>query len=120
MMKKGLLTMFLSMTAVAVQAEYVGPRTGCPKQATVAEAKQMNDDTRLSLKGFITGHLRGDHYLFRDSTGEISVEIEDEVWRGIEIGPDTNVILHGELEHESGSLEVEVDRLEVAKTGSRR
>ena len=112
--------MLLFMTAATVHAEYIGPRKSFPKPITVAEAKQLNDDARLTLEGFITGHLRGDHYLFRDDTGEISVEIEDEVWKGIEIGADTNVILYGELEHEFGSLEVEVDRLEVVKTGSRR
>ena len=117
MIKTGLFTVFFSLAMNTGYAENVGPAADYPTQITVVDAKQLENDARLSLKGFITGRLRGDHYLFRDGSGEIGVEIDGEVWRGAKIGPDTNVILYGELERESGSVYVDVHRLEVIGDG---
>ncbi len=108
--------MFL-LAANTGYAEYAGSFEENRSRITVAEAKQMRDDSRLSLDGFIAGHLRGDHYLFHDDSGEIDIEVEKRVWRGQQIGPDTGVRIDGELEHESGSVYIDVHRLEVTGPG---
>jgi len=116
-MNKGVVIAMFWLAANTGYAEYVGPAEENSPQSTVAEAKLMRDDSRLSLDGFITGHLRGDHYLFRDDSGEIDIEIEKSVWRQQPIGPDTGVRSDGELEHESGSVYIDVHRREVAGPG---
>ena len=73
----------------------------------------LKEDAKISLLGFITGHLRGEYYLFRDDSGEIGIEIESNMLDRKQIGPDTVVKIHGEIEHESGFVYIEVYRLEV-------
>lgn len=117
MMKKWLLlSLVVLLTVNTGYAEYVGPLVDYPRQISVAGAKKLSDDAGVSLEGFITGHLRGNYYLFRDESGEIGIEIEARVWRGRQIGPDTGVRIHGELEKESGFVYVEVYRLEVSES----
>lgn len=82
MMKKILLGLVFLLAANMGYAEYIWPVTDYPQQISVAGAKQLSDDVKVSLEGFITGHLRGDHYLFRDDSGEIGIEIEGDVWKG--------------------------------------
>lgn len=117
MMKKMLLSLVFLLAANKGYAEYIWPVADYPQQISVAGAKQLSDDAKVSLEGFITGHLRGDHYLFRDDSGEIGIEIEGDVWKGVRIGPDTRVIICGEIEHESGSVYIDVDRLKVTEPG---
>ncbi|NEX14109.1 MAG: DNA-binding protein [Prosthecochloris sp.] len=116
-MNKGVVIAMFWLAANTGYAEYVGSAEENSPRITVAEAKLMRDDSRLSLDGFITGHLRGDHYLFRDDSGEIDIEIEKSVWRQQAVGPDTGVRIDGEVEHESGSVYIDVHRLEVAGPG---
>ncbi len=112
-MKKILLSLAILLAANTGYAEYVWPVTDYPQQISVAGAKQLSDDARVSLEGFITGHLRGDYYLFRDESGEIGIEIDADIRSGKKIGPDTGVRIHGELENESGFVYIEVYRLDV-------
>lgn len=115
-MKKRLLTMAFSLVANMGYAEHFGSVEDYSQQVTVAGAKQLSDDAKVSLEGFITGHLRGDHYLFRDDSGKIGIEIEPDIWDRKQIGPDTEVRIDGELEHESGFIYIEVHRLEISET----
>ena len=119
-MEKGLLQASLAWRVLVIllvantgYAEYVWPEVEPPRQMTVATAKHLKEDAKISLQGFITGHLRGEYYLFRDDSGEISIEIESNMLDRKQIGPNTGVRIHGEVEHESGFVYIEVYRLEI-------
>lgn len=116
MVKRGLLTVAFLLVANMGYAEYTGPVTDSPRQISVAAAKHLNDGAKISLEGFIIGHLREDYYLFRDESGEIGIEIEADVWSDKQVVPDTYVRVYGELEHESGFIYLEVHRLEISET----
>ena len=78
---------------------------------TVEEAKRMPDDTWVVLHGYIESHIRLFHYVFRDETGSITVEIDDDKWRGQVVGPRDKVEIEGEVDRDPWSLEIEVKRI---------
>lgn len=83
---------------------------------TVANAKSAWDDTHVVLTGHIVSRAGGDHdhYLFRDSTGEILVEIDDELFMGRTVTPQMTVRLYGEVDKEMvGRTKIDVKSMEI-------
>ena len=65
---------------------------------TISEARMLPHDSWLMLIGnIVEAQQSGRHYMFRDSTGEIIVEIDQNVWRGLYIGTSDLVQITGEL-----------------------
>lgn len=87
---------------------YTGPG---PDIVTVAQAKEMRDDKQVALKGYIIQSLGDNNYLFKDSTGAITVEISQKHWQGLTIGPEDLVELRGEVDKDWSSVEIEVERI---------
>lgn len=86
--------------------------------STVSQAKSARDDTPCVLTGNIVRRMTSDndHYLFRDSTGEILVDIDDELFMGNTVTPDTTIRIYGEVDNEVFErTKVDVKRLEVQK-----
>lgn len=81
----------------AAQGGYSGPG---PSLVTVEQAKGMRDDAKVVLQGYIVQSLGGDHYMFKDDTGNIMVDIDMKVWAGQQVGPDDLVEIYGEVEKE--------------------
>lgn len=100
-----------SAKGVAKTAPAVAPGT---VKALLASGK---DDTAVSLQGRIVRHLGGDKYRFADSTGEITVEIDDDQWpANTPVDDKVQVRIQGEFDKDLvGDPEVEVDRIEVLK-----
>ena len=101
------------LCATAARAEaaaggFTGPGPGL---VTVEQARALPDDAPLSIKGRIVQHLGKDKYLFRDETGEITVEIDHDLWRGLTVGPEDTVVIHGEMDKEWLSAAVDADSI---------
>ena len=93
-------------------AENTGGFTGPgPGLVTTEQAKSMRDDADVMMRGNIVQNLGGEEYLFRDATGTITVEIDNEVWAGQTIAPADQVEIYGEIDKEWASTKVEVDRI---------
>lgn len=90
------------------QGGFSGPSTS---STTVAEAKNKWDDADVVMKGYIVSAQGGEHYLFKDQTGEIQVEIDHDVWRGLTVGPEDLVELTGEVDKDWSSIKIDVDRI---------
>ena len=74
---------------------------------TVNEAKVMPHDSWVVLNGNIINALPGGrHYTFRDSTGEIAVEIAQNIWRGLSVSPSDRVEICGEVVVNRGAVSV--------------
>jgi uncharacterized protein (TIGR00156 family) len=102
----------LLLPAIAT-AEFTGP-SARGQTSTVAQARNARVDTYVTVTGTIVAHLREDYFIFRDSTGEIRVEIEPEVWRNREVGPDTTVRLLAEVDRNAaGTVYLWVQSLEI-------
>ena len=77
---------------------------------SVSEALGLGDDNWVVLEGAIESRLGDDEYLFRDETGVIEVEIDDDIW----VGPaGTDMRIHGEVDRDRRSLEIDVKRVEL-------
>ena len=87
---------------------YSGPG---PEFVTVEQAKNMKDDAHVALKGYIVQRLGGDKYLFKDKTGDITLEISERRWAGQQIGAEDLVEVYGEIDKDWFDLEVEVKQI---------
>ncbi|GHV22456.1 hypothetical protein AGMMS49959_13310 [Planctomycetales bacterium] len=47
-------------------------------------------------------------YLFQDSSGEIVIDIDRKVWRGLSVGISDRVEIYGEVDVEHGEVEIDV------------
>jgi uncharacterized protein (TIGR00156 family) len=112
-MKTASLLFFATVLVSADVAFTQFTETGASSTKTVAEAKQMRDDSKVALEGYIVKQLGPEHYTFRDDTGEIEVEIDDDEWRGQTVRPETKISIDGEVDRDSTSVSIDVDRLRI-------
>ena len=116
MKRKKLVTAFLMAQACLF---YVTLLASCNTEfgsdqglVTVSQLNGLPAKCRVSMQGHIDQSLwGGEYFTFRDSTGEISVEIDREVWQrsSIPIGASDRVEIHAEVERQrSGRIEVDV------------
>lgn len=94
---------------------FVGPTEGTDVYASVAEAKNMKDEAYVTLNGKIVKKTGHEKYLFADKTGEITVEIDNKIWRGLEITPEDTVVIQGEVDKGWSKVEIEVDNIQKVK-----
>ena len=107
--------LFALAAAAAAHADGFNGPGATPARATAAEAASLPDDAEVTVAGFIVRSLGDERYEFRDDSGTLTVEIDDDEWRGVEVGPEDAVELTGEIDHEGGELELEVDRIRLAQ-----
>jgi uncharacterized protein (TIGR00156 family) len=100
----GLLAL-LGLSVYAQQGGYKGPGA---VSITVAEAKNLRDDTPVLLQGKIERFLGDEKYLFSDDTGNIVIEIDHKVWGSLSVDENELVEIDGEIDRESRGNEVEV------------
>ncbi|WP_150539546.1 YgiW/YdeI family stress tolerance OB fold protein [Actinobacillus vicugnae] len=79
---------------------------------TVAQAKSLHDDSRVSLEGKILRQVDHDEYIFADSTGDIKIEIDDHVWNGLNVTPNDNIRIQGKLDKETFHSSIDVYTIE--------
>ncbi len=84
------------------------------RTVTVAEAQKMRDDAHVIVEGYIVEEVRHEKYLFSDNTGQIVVKIDDDDWRGVRVGPNDRVCIHGEVDRDWDKLKIDVDRIHLA------
>lgn len=101
-------TALASVIAFApAQAQFVG---GPSNVTTVKNLLDSGKDDQLAtLEGYIVQQVKHEKYMFRDSTGEMLVEIDDEVFKGQRVDPKTKVRIDGELERDF----MEKDKVDV-------
>jgi uncharacterized protein (TIGR00156 family) len=100
----GLLAL-LGLSLNAQQGGYKGPGATA---VTVAEAKNLRDDTPVLLQGKIERFLGDEKYLFSDDTGNIVIEIDHKVWGSLSVDENEVVEINGEIDREFRGNEVEV------------
>lgn len=102
-----------TLAAAPVAAQFTGPSVR-GAEVTVEAARAARVDSYVTVTGRIVSHLREDYYLFADATGEIRVEIEDRVWAGRPVNPETTVRLRAEVDRNAaGTIYLWVQSLEV-------
>lgn len=89
-----------SVFNVSANAGFIqtGELNGMVKITTVQEASKMRDDSPVVLQGNIINSLGDEKYTFKDETGEIIVEIDNEDWNGVNVTPENVVQIYGEVD----------------------
>lgn len=82
---------------------------------TVANALEASDDTKVQLTGKIISSLGDEHYLFRDQTGEIKIEIDHDLWQGRNVTPEMTIMIIGEVDKNWSKSVIDVDRLQIVR-----
>jgi uncharacterized protein (TIGR00156 family) len=105
--------LIIGAAAHAQSGGYTGPEN--LRLTTVAEALELRDEEDVKLQGFIVRSLGDEEYEFRDDTGAVTVEIDDDAWEGLEVAPDVKVELAGEIEQEREGTELEVESIRLVE-----
>jgi uncharacterized protein (TIGR00156 family) len=102
----------------ATRGDEYGTRTehereygGQIQTVTVNEAKNLPDDTKVLLTGKLAQSPEDEKYIFSDSTGEISVEIDRKIMRRLSVGISDTVEISGEVDNEKGKVEIDVKNI---------
>lgn len=82
-----------------------------PLVTTVMLAEQA-DDSLVKLEGRIINAAGDERYEFADEAGSIIVEIDEELWRGVEVAPADRVRLWLEVDKDLLDTEYEAERVE--------
>ena len=109
-----LLFVLLTIAATSAFAGFVGPGSNV-SLTDVAAIKNMHDDDKVTLEGYIVKELRAEHYIFKDSSGEIEVEIDDEDFPGAKVTPATKIRIRGEVDEDRTSKTVDADYVDIVK-----
>jgi uncharacterized protein (TIGR00156 family) len=124
-MKRPLIACLLVLTlgaAASVHAQYQGPGSTPAKAAqqapmkTVADVlKNGKDDQMVTLTGNVVKQVGREKFLFRDASGEIRIEIDDEAMPTQPFDDKTKVEITGEVEKDFlRSLEIDVKSVKLA------
>jgi uncharacterized protein (TIGR00156 family) len=90
---------------------FTGPGATTDQNVTVSQAKLMRDDAKIVLTGTIVQALDKENYLFRDSTGDISCEIDPEIWRGLSVDVSDTVEISGKIDIKRGQATITVKNI---------
>ncbi|MCL9783318.1 NirD/YgiW/YdeI family stress tolerance protein [Vibrio sp. S4M6] len=120
-MKKLLLLSAIAVASTSAMAAtkdnqgggFTGPSAD-PVITTAKAVKDASDDAAVQLTGYITQSLGDENYMFKDTTGQVQVDIDDDKWGGVNVTPETKVILKGEVDKDWTSRTVDVKRVMLA------
>ncbi len=106
---------FAAQQAPMVKGGFTGPSV--VSHTTVKTALNAADDEAVVLTGYITHSLGNEEYTFKDATGEITIEIDDDEWHGLEATPETKLVIHGEADKDwaDNHSAVDVSSVKLAK-----
>ncbi len=81
---------------------------------TVAQAKTLKDDSKVIIQGQLVRSLGDEKYEFKDKTGSITVDIDNDKWNGKPVNANTRVTLVGEIDVDhfpKKTVELDVDEV---------
>ena len=88
------------------------PAVNTGQTISVKDAMAARDDSRVVLEGKIVEQVGKEKYLFRDASGEVIVEIDNDDWKGIQVTPETTVVIYGEVDHHRNRpTDIDVDHI---------
>ncbi len=88
-----------------------GGFTGPLNVVSAEHAKTLKDDAKVTLQGTIQSHVGGDHYIFKDASGTIEVEIDNRRWAGQTVSATDRVEIFGEVDKDWNSVKIDVKRI---------
>lgn len=111
----GVFSQGFSSTNNSTPSDTHGGFGGSKGVSSVAGVKSLHDDAWVALEGSIVRQTGHERYEFRDTSGSIMVEIDDENWYGQQVTPANRVHIEGEVDRNWGPTEIDVKNLKVIK-----
>lgn len=110
------------MTTNLIQAQtggFIGQNNS--NIGTVAQLKNLPDDTYLLVKGNIVRQIQGDLYEFKDNTGTVKIKVNHKYWNGLYVTSKDTLLLLIEVDKDPMHTEYEVKApVEFLKASSLR
>lgn len=75
---------------------------------SVSAALNAKDDTPVILTGSIVKQIDKDDFIFKDSTGEIQIDVNKRAWKGQTITPKDTIEIRGKVDKEWSKTEIDV------------
>jgi uncharacterized protein (TIGR00156 family) len=118
-MKQMLLVIFISgsmfsTASWAGKSDQVIMTEAAQNMVTVAEAKQLPDETAVMLSGVIVRKTHKDHFELKDSSGKIGIEVDSDLWRPMGLKAGDKVKVMGEVDTHTGQA-TDIDVVQIAK-----
>jgi uncharacterized protein (TIGR00156 family) len=114
--KAALITGLIGASTFALANTAINQTAIAPTTTTsVKQALGLKDDTKVQLKGYVVKAVGDEKYQFRDNTGTITVDIDDELWQGKPINAKTPLTLIGEVDIDykpAKRVEIDVDAVQ--------
>ena len=106
-----LLGGFSNAMAQVQTGGFTGPSVNQP--VNVEDAVKLADDTAVELTGKIEKSLGDEKYTFSDESGSVTVEIDNEDFKGVTVNENDTVKLKGEVDKElMQETTIDVDSVE--------
>ncbi|TCM67325.1 uncharacterized protein (TIGR00156 family) [Acinetobacter calcoaceticus] len=105
----------IAATTFAVANAPVNATAVVQGTTTVKQALTMKDNQKVQLRGNVVKAIGDEKYQFKDSTGSITVDIDDDLWGGRPIAANTTVTLVGEVDIDykpTKRVEIDVDSVQ--------
>jgi uncharacterized protein (TIGR00156 family) len=112
------MAFFLLMSVLSVNTVFgqgftgtgSGTNTIQVQTVTVNQARNLRDGSLVILTGNIVQSLGREKYTFRDSTGDITIEIDRNLWFLLDLSVNANdrVEIRGEIDIENRIAEIDV------------
>lgn len=83
--------------------------------SSVADKTIWKEDQIVFLKGKITKQVKHDKFIFTDGTGEVLLEIEDDVWDGVDIKQGEEFIVKAKVDTHKKRHKNHLEAIEVFK-----
>ena len=81
----------------------------------VKSLKNLSDDASVVLEGYVIKQTREEHYMFKDDTGQIEIDVDEDILKGVKLTPGIKVRISGEVDKNDNGVSVDVDHLEIIK-----
>ena len=90
-----------------------GTNTRQVQTVTVSQAKNLPDNSLVILTGNIVQSIGREKFTFRDSTGDITIEVERNLWAllDLSVSADDRVEIRGEIDIEKRVAEIDTKYL---------
>lgn len=120
-MKRIFLATLTGLALLGSNAVLAKPDAALLKEATknvvtVSKAKTLADESGVTLTGTIVKHIASDHFEFKDATGSIVIDIDDDLWKPLQLKAGDKVRVVGEVDtHKVKPTDIEVFQIERVK-----
>ncbi|MBQ0013150.1 MAG: NirD/YgiW/YdeI family stress tolerance protein [Proteobacteria bacterium] len=102
----------MSGAAVAGQMMHNNNVKSAPSVMMVEDIEMLNDDSRIVAQGYLVQNMGNDIYVFQDAMGDkIMVDIDDDAWGEVMVGPNDMVMIMGELDKNGNDIQIDVDTI---------